>query len=106
MESKNQMAEQAALGALVTADTQRKTKESEKFVCMESRFGEADMKRIREMLASGDTERKNEAFRMLCTDKFERYEKEHGAEIDARIEKHRQRTVRLQWYTKGSFHRD
>ena len=51
MESKNLMAEQTKLCGLVTAETQRKTKESVGFVCMESRYGEADMKKIREMLA-------------------------------------------------------
>ena len=48
MDSKNLMAEQTRLSSLVTAETQRKTKESEKFVCM---------KKIRETLLSGDTER-------------------------------------------------
>ena len=89
MDNKNLMAEQSRLNGLVAAETQRKTNESVGFVCMESRYDETDMKKIREMLASGDTERKNEAFRMLCTYKFERYEQEHGAEIDARIEQHR-----------------
>ena len=89
MESKSLTAEKNKLCGLVNAETQRKTQESVGSVCMESRYGEADMKKIREMLASGDDGRKNEAFRMLCTDKFERYEQQYGDEIDARIERHR-----------------
>ena len=89
MENMNRKAPNDKLCGPVTSEIRRKETESRYFVSMESKYGEAELEKIRGMLMSDSASERNRAFRMLCMEKFERYEQEHGSEIDARIEQHR-----------------